>query len=195
MSKSALFIVLATLFIAYSHPLLAYPPCDEQIIGQQYYDIDKTSYELTRTQQTQLDSIIKRLDGEWQGKVDLTECKGTLKSPYRLHDSSTAKLNIKAHNTKRLKLHADLDFVQQNKKVLYNRKIFERRYINDLVANGPDIAIVTEKNYRQLQFSQGATLIETIYKIRFIDDQLQFDIINFSNGFFASEERWLLTRW
>ena len=87
MSKSALFIVLATLFISYSYPLFAYPPCDEQIIGQQYYDIDKTSYELTRTQQTQLDSIIERLDGQWQGKVDLTECKGTLKSPYRLHDS------------------------------------------------------------------------------------------------------------
>ena len=128
------FIVLTILFSAYAQHSLAYQYYGEQITDDSYYEIDKKPYQLNQTQQDQLDDIIEALDGQWRGELNLIECKGTVKSPVKIIDSSTVKLKIKTHNRKRLKLHADLDFRQQDKKVLYNRKIFERRYINDFVA-------------------------------------------------------------
>jgi hypothetical protein len=195
MLRHIYFAVLALVFTSYCQQLLAYPHCGEQIVDDSYYDIDKIRYDLSKAQQEQLNDVIEKLEGQWRGELNIIECKGTIKSPLKIIDTSAAKLSIKAHSKRRLKLHADLDFRQQDKKVLYNRKIFERRYIGDFTANGPDILIVTEKSYRQHRFSLGTTLIETIYKIMFIENKLHLDIITFNNGFFESEERWRLTHW
>ena len=95
------------------------------------------------------------------------ECKGTVEHPIKLVDSSTARLEIKSHRKNRLNLYADLDFREQNKKVTYQRRIFERRYIDSFLSNGPNILTLTEKSYQNLQLSLGTVLVETIYKVLF----------------------------
>lgn len=152
------FIVLTILFSAYAQHSLAYQYYGEQITDDSYYEIDKKPYQLNQTQQDQLDDIIEALDGQWRGELNLIECKGTVKSPFKIIDSSVAKLKIKIHNRKRLTLHADLDFRQQDKKVLYNRKIFDRRYLDSFYLQWTQYL----NNYRK---KLSATSIFTRYDI------------------------------
>lgn len=176
-------------------PSMANPACGEQITGEAYYEIEKRSYTLNDEQEDELKSLSKRLSGDWRGELVQIECKGTVDHPIKLIDSSTVRLEIKSHSKKRLNLHADLDFREQNKKVIYQRRIFERRDIDSFLSNGPDILILTEKSYQNLQFSRGTVLVETIYKVLIDQNTLHLDIITFTNGFFSIEERWILSRW
>jgi hypothetical protein len=102
------------------------PSCNEQITDERYYDINKTVYALTEDQENYLNSIADKLVGDWQGELEQIECNGSVKNPTKLIDSSAVKLAIRSHNQQRLlQMRTGLDFHQQNKKVIYARKIFE----------------------------------------------------------------------
>lgn len=195
MFRQICFVTFALLTYTYAHQLFAQPDCSQQITDNNYYHIDKERYVLSKAQALLLHDVANRLIGDWRGELETITCEGTVKHPIKTIDSSIVKLEIREHSKQRLKLNADLDFRQQDKKVLYARKIFERRYIDSFLSSGSDALILTEKSYQKLPFSYGTRLVETIYKIMFVGETLQLDIINYNNGFFNSEERWTLTRW
>lgn len=157
-----------------------------------YYETDNSAYSLTKLQEGQLNDLIDRLNRVWRGELKQIECKGTIERPEKIIDSARVRLEIDSQTNNRLEMHAHIDFREQNKKIIYRRRIFERPDINSFVTNGNDILIVTEKSYQSQRFTLGTVLMETIYKIRFERGSLQFDIITYNNGFFNSEEQWTL---
>ena len=191
MSRQKNFFLFVAISFFSIQPAIANQSCSERIAGEAYYEIDKHPYSLSKEQENQLEEVVDRLAGDWRGELKQIECKGSVKHPIKITDSSSVELEIKSHSEKRLKLHADLDFRDQNKKVLYHRRIFEKRDIDTFLSNGPDTLIVTEKSYQSLQFSRGTVLVETIYKVKFEQNLLQLDIITYTNGFFSIEEQWL----
>jgi hypothetical protein len=186
--------LLVIVFSIVSLNSFAAQDCTSQIIGDDYYNLDD-NISLLKQEKVILAEFSERLIGYWQGELEQIECKGSIKKPMKVIDSSYAKLEIKEHTIDHLKMKADLDFRNQNKKTFYLRPFFERRYIQSYTFNGPDILILTEKSYQHSWQHGGNVLIETIYKIIISDETLQLDIITYSNGFFSTEERWSLTRW
>lgn len=185
---SRFIIALGLMTLPFS--LQAYPDCSFQIEDDTYYEFDRLR--LNDKQQDQLDHFRERLDGDWRGELIQTECKGSIKHPYRQVDSSEVKLDIRTQPRNRLSMHADLDFTVQDKKVIYQRILFERPHLFSFLANGDNAFILTEKSYQRLSPLKGNVLIEITYKVLFKDDLLYLDIITFANGFFSIEERWKL---
>ena len=169
----------------------AQPNCTSQINDD--YDLNE-QFIISKQDKGALTEFSHRLIDDWRGELVLIECKGNIKAPQKIIDSSYADVDIRQHTSERLKIKAELDFRNQNKKMLYVRPFFEQRYIQSYTLNGPDILIFTEKNYQHSHQYGGNTLIETIYKFILDNDTLQLDIITISNGYFSSEERWSLTR-
>ena len=188
-SASVLFIV----FSLTSLNSVAGHDCTSYISDEDYYDL-KDNITISKHEKVILADLAERLIGDWRGELVQIECKGNIQKPKKLIDSSYAKLEIKEHSKDRLKMKASLDFRKQNKKNVYIRSFLERRYIQSYTFNGPDILILTEKNYQHSMQYGGNVLIETIYKIIISDEALQLDIITYSNGFFSSEERWSLVQ-
>lgn len=187
-------LIYTTLSICAIQQALASPSCSENITDESYYEIDNRHYLLTEEQENQLAQLLDELTGDWRGELVQTECRGTIEQPIKIIDSSSVRLEIRSHSINRINLHAHVDFRKQNKKVIYQRRIFEQRDINSFVTDGSNAFIVTEKSYRHFNFSIGTVLLETIYKIRFEQSYLYLDIINYTNGFFNSEEHWVLRR-
>ena len=185
------------LFIVFSLTSLnsvAGQDCTSYISDEDYYDL-KDNITISKQEKVIITDFAERLIGDWRGELQQIECKGNIKKPEKLIDSSYAKLEIKEHSKDHLKMKASLDFRKKNKKTVYLRPFLERRYIQSYTFNGPDILFLTEKNYQHSRQYGGNVLIETIYKIIISDEALQLDIITYSNGFFSVEERWNLERW
>lgn len=177
----------------FSANCVAQQDCTSRIDDDDYYDLQDNRV-LSTKDESQLTEFAARLIGDWRGELVQTECKGNIKTPNKIIDTSYANVTIRGHTINNLQMEAELDFRQQNKKTLYFRPFFETRDLHSYLFNGPDIVIMTEKKYQYAYPYGGSTLIETIYKVMLTDERMQLDIITISNGFFSVEERWSLIK-
>jgi len=168
--------------------------CTIAVGGDNYFDIIKPD-RLDEESVSHLEDLHELLDNDWRGTVTQTECIGHNYDLELVTDISHTTLRITEPFSNRLRMTASISLANQKKRIEYRKTILHKRDIISVLSNNDDAYIVTEKAYHRSKEMLGNTLIETVYKVLIRDRRsVQLDIITYTNGFYAVEQRWQLTR-
>ncbi|HSR01560.1 MAG TPA: hypothetical protein VLM20_02100, partial [Methylophilaceae bacterium] len=161
-----------------------------------YYNLEK-AIALSNDEQNKIKSLFEELRGSWSGQGTHTECFGPDSAPEER--TSNVKLNLKTESNNAL----HIAFITEIKNM--DNGITRQERINligknpifsfDAIANNH---IIFSEKYRsasgvpQKDKKRFTRLIENVYEIKLMDNELLFIKYYYINGVYVAKDDWLL---
>ncbi len=164
--------------------------------GDEYYNLEE-AITLSNDAQNQIKSLFEQLRGRWSGQGTHMECFGPDSAPEER--ISNIKLNLKTESNDSLHIAFNTEIKNSDNGVTTSERI-------DLIGQNPIFSfdavannhIIFSEKYRSASGvakkdkKRFTRLIENIYEIKLMNNQLHFSKHLYLNGTYVAKDDWLL---
>lgn len=184
-------------------------------LGNAYYDLENTSV-LSDPEKNRINAFFSKLVGKWRGHASAIECRGPDRAPQRIVHDVTLDANVHINNLIGLSMQANKQLIKARVRksesllLLGNSTVFDLAFVDDnhltfsekyrrINQPTPQPDPKTKNNTlnstqtiaRATRFSR---MTETIYHVILQNQALIVSRSYYSNGVYAGEDLWTLSR-